>query len=78
MKRLIDKCGRISIPVEYRKELGLDIGVEANIEIRGKQIIITNPAHDDIKGAIIDKLEGLICDNMLELKKAITLIEEYL
>lgn len=54
MKRKIDDLGRISLPAEMKKEIGLNNGSEANIEIEDHKIIITKPNAIDYK-AIVDK-----------------------
>lgn len=43
MKRKIDDLGRIVIPAGMRDELGLANGSEAECNLRGNKIIITNP-----------------------------------
>ena len=54
MKRKIDDLGRIVLPAEMKKEIGLENGSEANIEIEDHKIIITKPNSIDYK-AIVDK-----------------------
>lgn len=54
MKRKIDELGRIVLPAEMKKEIGLENGSEANIEIEDHKIIITKPNAIDYK-AIVDK-----------------------
>ena len=46
MKRAIDQLGRLVIPAEYRKEIGIKINDVVNIELRGNEIIITNPKNN--------------------------------
>lgn len=57
MNRKIDNMGRISVPIEMRKELGLDIGDEVKIEIKNKQVIVTNPGVLDLKSYIEGRLK---------------------
>ena len=40
-KTKIDKLGRIVIPIQYRKQLGLIENTEINIEYCNRQIVIT-------------------------------------
>lgn len=48
MNRKFDKLGRINLPKEMRKKLGLDkAGSEAYIELIDNRIIITNPMLND-------------------------------
>ena len=63
MKRKIDDLGRISLPAEMKKEIGLNNGSEANIEIEDHKIIITKPNAIDYK-AIVDKATEYIENNM--------------
>lgn len=49
MKRKIDELGRIVLPAEMKKEIGLVNGSEANIEIEDHKIIITKPNAIDYK-----------------------------
>lgn len=54
MKKKIDNLGRIVLPAEMKKELGLENGSEVNIEIEDHKIIISKPGAIDYK-AIVDK-----------------------
>lgn len=48
MNRKFDKLGRINLPKEMRDKIGLgEPGSEANIELVGDKIIITNPNKED-------------------------------
>lgn len=64
MKRKIDDLGRISLPAEMKKEIGLNNGSEANIEIEDHKIIITKPDSINYK-AIVDKAIEYIESNPL-------------
>lgn len=77
MKRCIDRCGRLSIPSEYRKELGLEIGDEARIELKDNKIIISKPSDVDVKDILINKLETLNFDYKIK-NELIELINEHL
>lgn len=57
MNRKIDNMGRISIPKEMRTKLGLDVGDEVKIEIKNKQVIVTNPNELDLKSYIEGRLK---------------------
>lgn len=60
MNRKFDDLGRISIPKEMRDKIGLSNGSEANIELIGNKIIITNPSEFDLENYIkqqIDKFQ---------------------
>jgi len=57
MNRKIDNAGRISIPIEMRKELGLDIGDEVKIEVKNNQVIVTNPNTLDLKSYVEGRLK---------------------
>lgn len=48
MNREIDKLGRLVIPKEMRKQLGLYNGARVHFECKGNQIIITNPNKENI------------------------------
>lgn len=41
MNRKLDKLGKLTIPVEMRKELGIKNGDKVNIELKDDKIIIT-------------------------------------
>lgn len=49
IKRNIDSLGRIVIPKEMRKEIGVENGDEVDISLNEKKIIISNPKNFDIK-----------------------------
>ena len=49
MKKKIDSLGRIVIPYDLRKEIGLKNNDEANIELDNNKIIITKPGLIDYK-----------------------------
>ena len=49
MVRGTDELGRIVIPIEMRKELGIENGSTVNIELKEDEIIITNPKRIDYK-----------------------------
>lgn len=49
MKKRIDELGRIVIPKEWRKEIGLENGKEAEVELQDNKIVITNPNKTDYK-----------------------------
>ena len=59
MKREIDSVGRICIPIEYRREIGVNNFDVVDIELKGTQIIITNPKRTDMKDILINKLYNL-------------------
>lgn len=40
-KKNIDDLGRIHIPKEIRKQLGIEYGAECQIEVKGKSIVIS-------------------------------------
>ena len=40
-RKIIDDLGRIHIPKDVRKQLGIDFGAECQIEAKGKAIVIT-------------------------------------
>lgn len=56
MKRNIDELGRIVIPKEMRKELGVANGNPVDIELVDKKVIITNPSEVDYKAIIEEAL----------------------
>ena len=57
MKKKLDKLGRLVIPSEMRKELGIDEDV--NLEVRNKQIIITNTKQMRTKEEIRDFMKTI-------------------
>lgn len=74
MLRKIDELGRLVIPKEMRKEIGLDNGDDAEINIDGNKIIITNPKKIDIEKYILHEMreyeynsrEWLALNNILQ------------
>lgn len=59
MNRSFDKLGRIVIPVEMRKQLGINNNDPVNIKCTGDKIIITNPEKIDYKAIIEEAIEDL-------------------
>lgn len=57
MKRPIDKLGRVSLPAEYRKELGIECGDYVEIEFKNGSIVVTNPASDNKKEQLIQAIQ---------------------
>lgn len=67
MKRKLDDLGRLVIPKEYRDEIGLSNGAEANIEMNDKEIIITNPNGLKSENEIIAMMKRLDNSNKNDL-----------
>ena len=57
MIRNIDSLGRIVLPVEYRKELGIENGSSLNMELIDNKIVITNPDRVDYKAKVEKAIE---------------------
>ena len=57
MRKKLDNMGRIVIPAEMRKELG--INEDVNVEVRNKQIIITNTKQIRTKEEIQNMLKTI-------------------
>lgn len=59
MNRKIDDLGRLVIPKEMRKQLGIKNNDPVNIECTGDKIIITNPnKKDDFKEFILNEIKS--------------------
>lgn len=60
----ITKKGQITIPLEYRKELNLDIGTVVEIKKSDSRILIEKPAVDimELRGAWKDMPEKIFKD----------------
>lgn len=77
MKRYLDSLGRIVIPVEMRRTLGISEGDLVNFELVGDKVIITNPnKQDEFENYLMDyilRTESIEAKNILmkyqELKK---------
>ena len=54
VERKIDKLGRIVIPKDFRKALGVDIDTDVSIRLTDGIIIIT-PVKHEVEGKNIDK-----------------------
>lgn len=67
MKRRLDDLGRLVIPKEYRDEIGLENGSEANIEMRDNEIIITNPIGMKSENEVIAMMNRLDHQNKNDL-----------
>lgn len=66
MERNLDDLGRLVIPIEYRKQLGLENGDPVRIELKGKKIIVSNPKNDfDVEEYIRSELTKLTGKNEL-------------
>lgn len=72
-KRCIDKMGRIVIPNDFRKSLGLNIGDEVNLEISGTGILITPVTGHCIfcnsKYELVEYFDKYVCQSCLKSMK---------
>ena len=59
MVRNIDNLGRVVIPVEMRKELGIDSGSNLNIELVDNKIVITKKDSVDYKAKYENALKRI-------------------
>lgn len=59
MKRKIDKLGRISLPVDFRRELNLNVGEEAEIELKGNKIVVSKPNGNKIDNLLEELYESV-------------------
>lgn len=59
MIRNIDSLGRICIPKEFRKELGIDSGSNLNMELIDNKIVITKKDSVDYKAKYEDALRQI-------------------
>lgn len=57
MNKKIDNMGRISIPIQMRKELSLKVGDEVKVEVKNKEIILSNPDTFDLKEYVEGRLK---------------------
>lgn len=68
MKRPLDKLGRVSLPVEYRRELGLVCGDYVEVELIDGYIVVTNPVYDDKKQKLIQAVQtGADVDTLVDM-----------
>lgn len=63
MNRKIDDLGRIVIPSEMRKHIGIKNGQDVNVELVDNKVIISNPNNN----SILDKLEQWLESDEVEL-----------
>lgn len=63
IKRRIDDLGRISIPSDLRKQIGLGNGIEAEIKLDDNKIILTNPENMKSKEEIKRKITNLTAEH---------------
>lgn len=63
--RNIDSMGRIVLPVEMRKSLGVNVGDKVNIELESNRIVITSPKNVCVfcgsKYELLKHLDGYVC-----------------
>ena len=61
IKRQVDRCGRISIPVEFRKEINLNFEDYAEIEMIDNKIVISkvDDVKEELKDVLISMLDSL-------------------
>ena len=78
MIRNFDSSGRIVIPKEMRKKLGFEENSEANIELKGSEIVIKNPKKFDLKEYIkgIQLKEATSIDTYIVLEEILNQIEK--
>lgn len=58
VKKRLSRGGRIVIPAEMRKRLGMEIGDNVNIEIRGESLYVTT------SGSALQRLQGRFKKNV--------------
>lgn len=77
MNRKFDDLGRISIPKEMRKKIGLgEPGSEAKCEVKGDKIIISNPKTYDLNEYLEQQKEKYKNDEIVEITRN-TIVEEF-
>lgn len=59
IKRKIDQLGRLVIPSDMKRQIGLENGNEADIELQNDRIIVTNPCGMKSEMEITFKLNAL-------------------
>ena len=72
VKRSIDDLGRIVIPSEIRKVLGVKAGDEFNVELDGRKIIITKSENSCVLCG--NPTDHLIVQNLCFCKKCANII----
>lgn len=79
MNRGIDKLGRLVIPKEMRKQLGLENGDKVNFECKDNKIIITNPNNENIdyKSRIDEALKYMKLNSKIDCEDTTSLIRFY-
>ena len=67
----VDRLGRIVIPIQYRREMGLNENSEINIEYAEKKIIITpSRTYCCVCGIMIDEEQKFpLCNKCIKLIK---------
>lgn len=63
MRRKIDDLGRLVIPIEMKREIGLEKGSEVDIELEDNKIILTNPKGMKSREEIEHKLKEVLNQN---------------
>jgi AbrB family looped-hinge helix DNA binding protein len=59
MVRNIDNLGRVCIPIDMRKELGIDSGTDLSVELIDNKIVITKKDSVDYKAKYEDALRQI-------------------
>lgn len=54
IKAPIDKCGRVTLPIQYRKKLGIEKYDKVEIEFKGNGIFIYKLTEQDILKSKLD------------------------
>lgn len=56
MKRNLDNQGRLVIPIELKREVGLENGSEVDMELKDNKIILSNPKGMKSRNEIEEKI----------------------
>lgn len=60
MRRNLDGQGRLVIPIELKREIGLENGSEVNMELQDSKIILTNPKSMKTREEVESKLKDIL------------------
>ena len=76
INRRVDDLGRISLPIDMRRTLGIECGSEVAVDFKGNSIVITKPQEAEKKMALLARLDAIMATDQEDLQELIDEIKE--